>query len=87
MFTDDPRNRNIDQMTLKIMNSTSQAPPRCEPLNRDLRPRRSGDCRRRMTANVAMPTSAMTAMKSWRNPSTAQCPMNGIDQPGSNSEP
>ena len=25
-------------MTLKIMNSTSQAPPRCEPLKRDWRP-------------------------------------------------
>ena len=29
-------------MTLKIMNSTSQAPPRCEPEKRDLRPSRSG---------------------------------------------
>ena len=33
-----PRNRNIVQMTLTIITRITQAPPRCEPLNRDLRP-------------------------------------------------
>ncbi len=74
-------------MTLKIMNSTTQAPPRCEPLNRDCRPSRSGELRSRITAKVVMPASAISAMKSWRKPSTGQWPMTGNANPGSNSAP
>ena len=51
-----PRNRNIDSMTKKIISSTSQAPPRCEPSNRDLRPSFSGAFLRRMPAKTASPT-------------------------------
>ena len=74
-----PRNRNIVQMTLKIMNSTSHAPPRCEPLKRDRRPSRSGALRRRITAKMTMPTSAITAMKSWAKPRRSHSPTSGID--------
>ena len=74
-------------MTLKIMNSTTQAPVRCEPLNRDRRPSRSGELRSRMIANVMMPASAISAMKSCRKPSTAQLPITGIAKSSSNSAP
>ena len=69
-------------MTLKIMNSTSQAPPRCEPEKRDLRPSFSGGSRSRMSAKVTMPTSAMIAIKSWAKPSRSQCPITGIAHSG-----
>ena len=65
-------------MTLKIMNSVIHAPPRCEPSNRDLRPRSLGALRSRISANVRMPNSAIIAMKSCRNPSTAQWPTTGM---------
>ena len=45
-------------MTLKIMNSTSQAPPRCEPLKRDSRPSFAGEFRSRMTAKVVIADEA-----------------------------
>ena len=82
-----PRKRNSDQMTLKIMNSTTQAPPRWEPLKRDCRPSRSGEFRSRITAKVMMPASAISAMKSWRKPSTGQWPMTGIAKSGLNRAP
>ena len=69
-----PRNRNIVQMTLKIMNRISQAPPRCEPLNRDLRPSVCGLLRRRMTAKSPGRRRHMTAMKSWAKPSSVPVP-------------
>ena len=74
-------------MTLKIMNSTTQAPPRCEPLKRDWRPSRSGELRSRMIAKVMMPASAISAMKSWRKPSTGQWPITGIAKSALNSAP
>ena len=69
-------------MTLKIMNSTSQAPPRCEPEKRDLRPSFSGVSRSRIAAKVTMPTTAISAMKSWAKPSGSQRPTSGIDHSG-----
>ena len=60
------------------MASTSQAAPRCEPSNRDLRPSRFGSCRSRITANVTRPISTPTATRSSRKPTNAQCPMTGI---------
>ncbi len=81
MFTPAPRNRNIDQITLTIISSTSQAPPRCEPLNRDLRPSFAGEFCNLMIANVTMPKNAITAMKSCANPSTDQRPITGMWKP------
>ena len=67
-------------MTLKIMNSVIHAPPRCEPKNRDRRPRSFGALRSRITTKVTMPKNAIIAMKSCRKPSTAQWPTIGIAQ-------
>ena len=75
---DAPRKRNSVQMTLKIMNSTSQAPPVWDPAKRDLRPSLSGASRSRINANVMMPSSAIRAMRSWAKPSRSQCPITGI---------
>ena len=74
-------------MTLKIMNSTTHAPPRWEPLKRDCRPIRSGEFRSRITANVMMPASAVSAMKSCRKPSTGQWPITGIAKSALNKAP
>jgi hypothetical protein len=82
-----PRKRNIVQMTLKIMNSVSHAPPRCEPSKRERRPSLAGEFRSRITAKTMMPSSAMTAMKSWRKPSTPQVPTTGMAKPSWKSEP
>ena len=82
-----PRYRNIVQTTLKIMNRISQAPPRCEPLNRERRSSRAGELRSRITANVTMPASASVAMRSCRNPSSGQCPINGMAKSSSNNAP
>ena len=74
-----PRNRNSVQMTLKIMNRTSQAPPRCEPLKRDSRSERlrgvlDPDGREGDQAEQAR----RRAMKSCRKPSTAHLPTSGM---------
>ena len=82
-----PRNRNIDSTTKEIISSTSQAPPKCDPSNRDLRPSRSGASRSRMAANTARPTSAITAMKSCAKPSRSHRPMIGMAKPVWKSEP
>ena len=73
-----PRNRNIVQMTLKIMNRTIQAPPRCEPEKRDRRPSFSGAFLSRICAKTPRLTSARTAIRSWAKPSTSQWPISGI---------
>ena len=65
-------------MTLTIIARITQAPPRCEPLNRDFRPSLCGLLRSRIIANVARPTRHITAMKSWANPSASQCPTTGM---------
>ena len=73
-----PRKRNIVHTTLKIMNSTIQAPPRWEPLKRDLRPSLEGACCSRILAKTARPITAMIAMKSCTKPSRSHVPMIGI---------
>jgi len=67
-------------MTLKIISSVIHAPDRCEPKNRERRPRSCGALRSRIHTKVQMPKNAIIAMKSWRKPSTAQCPTHGIAQ-------
>ena len=74
-------------MTLKMKNSVSQAPPRCEPWNRDCRPSRFGEFFTRMAPKAMMPSRPMTAMKSCAKPSTPQVPTTGIAHPSLNSEP
>ena len=64
-----------------------QAPDRCEPKNRDLRPRSLGAFRNRIKTNVAIPKNAIIAMKSCAKPSTAQCPTSGIAQSSGPSPP
>ena len=61
-------------MTLKIMKSTSQAGPRCDPKKRDLRPWFLGLFTMRIHQKVTMPKKHITPMKSCRKPSTAQLP-------------
>ena len=87
MATLDPRKRNIVQMTLKMKNNVSQAPPRCEPWKRERRPSRFGEFFTRMAPNAMMPSRPMTAMKSCAKPSTPQWPTTGIAQPSWNREP
>ena len=74
-------------MTLKIISRTSQAPPRCDPLKRDLRPSRLGEFFSRMMANTTRPTRAITAMKSCAKPRIGQVPMIGMWNCGLNSAP
>lgn len=65
-------------MMLKIMNRTSQAPPRWEPEKREPRPSFFGEFLIRMAVNATSPTRQASAMKSCRKPSTGQVPMSGI---------
>ena len=74
-------------MTLKIMNSVIQAPERCEPKNRDRRPRSFGAFRTRIQTNVAMPKNAIIAMKSCAKPRIGQWPTTGIAQSSGPSPP
>ena len=87
MLAPAPRNMNIDSTTKKIISRTSQAPPRCEPLKRDLRPSRSGAFLSRMIANTPSEITAITAMKSCRKPSRSQLPTSGMAKPSWKSEP
>ena len=74
-------------MTLKIMNSTSHAGPRCEPKKRDRRPSLRGFCISRITANTTSPASTATMNRSSRNPSHAWVPMSGRWKSRWNSAP
>jgi hypothetical protein len=60
------------------MKRTSQAPPRCDPEKRDLRPSLFGEFLILMTAKAIRPRKAATAMKSCRKPRTAYVPMSGM---------
>ena len=74
-------------MTLKIMNSTSQAAPVWEPKNRLWRPILAGLLIRRMTMNITMPMITSTPKRSSRKPTIAQRPTIGTAKSGMNSAP
>ena len=74
-------------MTLKIISRTSQAPPRCEPLKRDLRPSRAGEFFSRMLANTTRPTSAIDRDEVLGEAEDRPVPMIGMWNSGSKRAP
>src|SRR6516225_9978844 len=82
-----PRYSSSVAITPKIIPSTSHAALVCDPKNRDLRPSLSGLSRIRITVNVMIPPSTPTANRSSRNPTSAQCPIQGSENVRLNSAP